>query len=170
MKVSTTMALTAYLTLQGSRQGNIPGSVIQKGHEGSILVHSFSCQIISPRDPASGLPTGTRQHTPLTILKEVDKSSPLLWSALVSNEALVNWQLKFWTAVSLPVPMQKLIYSIQLNNASIASMRDYMADNDDPNNARLPLLEQISFTYQKIEWVWTDGEITAVDDWETPVV
>ena len=161
--------ITAYLTLQGSRQGNIPGSVTQKGHEGSILVHSFSQQIISPRDPASGLPTGQRQHSPLTLLKEVDKSSPLLWNALVNNETLVNWQLKFYSAATVPAAMQKQIYTVQLTNASIASMRDYMTDNDDPNNARLPLLEQITFTYQKIEWVWTDGGITAQDDWESPV-
>ena len=161
--------INAYLTLQGSRQGNISGSVTQKGREGSILVHSFNNEIVSPRDPASGLPTGKRQHVPLTILKEVDKSSPLLWTALVNNETLVNWQLKFWSAISVPVPNQKQIYTIQLTNASIASMREYMADNDDPNNAKLPLLEQITFTYQKIEWIWTDGGITASDDWESPV-
>ena len=163
------MALNAYLTLQGSRQGNIPGSVIQKGREGSILVHSFSNEIISPRDPVSGLPTGQRQHLPLTILKEIDKSSPLLWSALVNNETLVSWQLKFWANVPGLTPTQKQIYTIQLTNASIASMREYMVDNDDPNSAKLPLLEQITFTYQKIEWVWTDGGITAGDDWESPV-
>jgi len=163
------MALNAYLTLQGKKQGNITGSVIQKGREGSILVHSFSNEIISPRDAASGLPTGKRQHQPLTIVKEVDKSSPQLWSALVNNETLVTWQLKFWSAAVAPVGVERQTYTIQLTNASIASMREYMPDNDDPNNAKLPLLEQISFTYQKIQWTWTDGGITASDDWETPL-
>lgn len=32
--------------------------------------------IISPRDAASGLPTGKRQHKPLTITKELDNMSP----------------------------------------------------------------------------------------------
>lgn len=34
--------------------------------------------IVSPRDAASGLPTGKRQHKPVTIVKELDKSTPLL--------------------------------------------------------------------------------------------
>jgi hypothetical protein len=36
-------------------------------------------EIVSPRDSASGLPTGKRQHKPLTITKELDRSSPLLF-------------------------------------------------------------------------------------------
>lgn len=34
--------------------------------------------VVSPRDAASGLPTGKRQHAPVTITKELDKSTPLL--------------------------------------------------------------------------------------------
>ncbi|MDQ8186872.1 type VI secretion system tube protein Hcp [Pelagicoccus sp. SDUM812002] len=33
--------------------------------------------LVSPRDAASGLATGKRQHKPITIVKQVDKSSPL---------------------------------------------------------------------------------------------
>jgi len=80
------MALNAYLTLKGQKQGNINGSVTQKGRENSILVHAFSQEVVSPRDPASGLATGKRQHKPLLIVKEIDKSSPLLWNALINNE------------------------------------------------------------------------------------
>jgi len=32
--------------------------------------------IVSPRDPASGLPTGKRQHGDIVITKEIDKGSP----------------------------------------------------------------------------------------------
>jgi len=28
----------------------------------------------------------------------------------------------------------------------------------------------VSFVYQKIIWTWTDGGITAEDDWESPAV
>jgi hypothetical protein len=35
-----------------------------------------AAEVVSPRDAASGLPTGKRQHKPLTITKEIDKSSP----------------------------------------------------------------------------------------------
>jgi type VI secretion system Hcp family effector len=35
-------------------------------------------EIVSPRDAASGLPIGKRQHRPVTITKTLDKSSPEL--------------------------------------------------------------------------------------------
>lgn len=162
------MALNAYLTLKGQKQGAFNGPVTQKGRENSILVHSFSNEIVSPRDPASGLPTGKRMHKPINILKEVDKTSPQLWTALVSNENLTTWELKFWSPSATGVEQQ--IYTIELTNASIASIREYMEDNEDPAKSKLPLLEEITFTYQKIEWTWLRGTtVSASDDWESPV-
>lgn len=38
----------------------------------------FNQAIVSPRDAASGLPTGKRQHKPFVFTKEYDKSSPQL--------------------------------------------------------------------------------------------
>jgi hypothetical protein len=38
-----------------------------------------SSDVIKPRDAASGLPTGKRQHKPFTITKRIDKSSPTLY-------------------------------------------------------------------------------------------
>jgi type VI secretion system secreted protein Hcp len=164
---------TAYLTLKGQKQGVINGGVTQKDHENSILVHSFSNEILSPRDPTSGLVTGKRQHNPITILKEIDKSSPLLWNALVTNENLVSWELQFWVAAPVPtggaVGVEKMIYKIDLTNANIASINEYMVDNTDATKTNLPLLEEITFTYQKIQWTWTDPATTATDDWSSPV-
>jgi len=163
------MALNAFLILKGQKQGEIHGSVTQKGRENSILVHSFSHEIVSPRDPASGLPTGRRQHKPLVILKEIDKSSPLLFAALVNNENLVTWELRFWEPGGAPAGVEKQTYTIKLTNANITSIRESMLDNEDPANAKLPLRQEISFTYQKIEWTWMEGGITAQDDWSSAV-
>src|ERR1700730_18050393 len=46
----THMALTLYLTLKGEKQGDIKGSVTQKGHEGTIAVVALDHGIQSPRD------------------------------------------------------------------------------------------------------------------------
>ncbi len=37
--------------------------------------------VVSPRDAASGLPTGKRMHKPFTITKELDKTSPVFVAA-----------------------------------------------------------------------------------------
>jgi len=85
-----------YLTLKGQKQGNIAGGVTQKGREGTIAVQYLQSKIVSPRDAASGLPTGKRQHEPLVFRKAIDKSTPKLLSAMVNNENLTNATFKFY--------------------------------------------------------------------------
>jgi hypothetical protein len=45
-----------------------------KGGQGTISLTSQ--EIVSPRDPQSGLPTGMRQHEPYTITDVTNPSSP----------------------------------------------------------------------------------------------
>jgi type VI secretion system secreted protein Hcp len=162
------MPVSAYLTLAGQKQGPFDGPVTEKGKEKSILVHGFDVGIISPRDSTTGLPSGKRQHEPVTILKDVDKTSPQLWTALVNNETLTTWVLRFWMVNAAGIAQQ--LYTVTLTNASVASVTESMLDNEEPANAGLPLQEEITFTYQKIQWTWNDGGITAQDDWESPAV
>jgi type VI secretion system secreted protein Hcp len=167
-----TMALNAYLTLKGQKQGDIRGGVTQKGREGSIVVHAVRHQVLSPRDAGSGQATGKRVHTPLVITKELDKSTPLLYRALVGNEIL-EWTLRFWRAeasgVGAGAGAERQNFTIKLTNATIASIDFRQADNQTAELAKLVEYEEVAFTYQKIEWTWTDGAITASDDWRTVV-
>jgi type VI secretion system secreted protein Hcp len=167
------MALNAYLKLKGQTQGDIKGSVTQKGREDSIMVIAVQHEVVSPRDAASGLPTGKRQHKPFVITKELDKSSPLLYNVLVNNENITEWELQFWT------PQIKAVsgagtevnhYKIKLTNASIAGIHFIMENNKHPDLMKFAEYEEVSFCYQKIEWTWVDGGITSTDDWESPVV
>ena len=153
-------ALNAYLTLKGQKTGQIQGSVTQKGREGRIMVVAVSHEIVSPRDAASGLPTGKRMHKPFVITKELDRSTPLLNRALVTNETLAEFELTVFAknlkGVDAPA------YTVKLTQASIAPIRLVEKDGQ--------LYEEVSVTYQKIEWTWIDGGITAMDDWEIGVV
>lgn len=162
------MALNAYLAVKGQKQGVIQGSVTQKGREGTILVHAYSHEVESQQDPQSRAPTGKRTHQPFVITKEVDRSSPLLWMAMITGENLASFDLKFWTASpasATGLSVEKQMYTITLSNANIAYIKEYMTDNDDPESVKLPLREEISFTYQKIQWTWVDGGITSGDNW-----
>ena len=126
---------------------------------------------MTPRDVASGLPTGKRQHKPLTITKELDKSTPLLYNILVNNENISEWKLEFWTPqqkAAAGVGTEVQHYTIELTNANICSIQQYMLNNKDPELMKYQTMEKVSFTYQKIVWTWVDGGITAMDDWETP--
>src|ERR1044071_9914900 len=125
------MALNAYLRLTGQKQGDIKGSVIQKTREDSIMVIAVSHEIISPRDPASGLPTGKRMHKPMVITKELDKSTPLLYNVLVNNENITEWQLQCWQPSSTGAEKQH--FAIKLTNANIASIAMRLPNNKHPD-------------------------------------
>ncbi len=161
------MALNAYLKLKGKKTGDIKGSVTQKGREDSIMVIGVNHEVISPRDAASGLPTGKRQHKPITITKEVDASSPHLYNLLVNNENITEWVLQFWTPS--PTGQEKQYYTIKLTNATISGIQMEMLNNKYPENMQHKERERVEFCYQKIAWTWVEGGIEAEDDWESPV-
>jgi type VI secretion system secreted protein Hcp len=165
------MALNCYLKLKGQKSGEIKGSVTQKGRENKIMVIAVSHEIVSPRDAASGLPTGKRMHKPFVITKELDKSSPILYQVLCTNENVSEWELQFWTPqlrATSGAGNEVQHYTVKLTNANIASIAFRMANNKHPDLMKFAEYEEIAFTYQKIEWTWTDGGITAGDDWEAP--
>jgi type VI secretion system secreted protein Hcp len=163
------MALNAYLSLTGQKQGAIKGSVTQKGREDKILVIAFSHDLIVPRDPASGLPSGRRMHKAAVITKEVDKSTPPLYTALVQNENITQWELQFWRiAPNTTIAGEQQHYTVKLTNANIASIAQRMLNTKDANLAKFETYEEIAFTYQRIEWKWVETGVTSVDDWSSP--
>lgn len=125
------MVLNAYLKLKGQKQGEIKGSVIQKGREGRIMVIAADHELLSPTDPASGLPSGKRVHKPFVITKEVDRSSPLLYSAFANNENITEWELQFWRAA--PTGVEQQHYTVKLTNARIAGINFHMPNNKNPD-------------------------------------
>lgn len=157
------------LRLRGQKSGDIRGSVTQKGREGTLPVVNVSHSIVSPRDPVSGLPTGQRMHKPFVVKLALDKASPLLFQILCTNENVTEVELKTWaplTRLAATVSPEVNIYTVKLTNANISSI-DESTEKDAAGVYHTFLT--VSFTYQKIEWTWTDGGITAEDDWEARV-
>lgn len=162
------MALNAYLACNGDIRGDILGSCTQAGREDRMEIYGWSHEVASPRDAASGLPTGKRQHKPFTITKAVDKASPLLMGALVDNENIGTWKLECWRPARSGKEEQN--FTVELFNANVASIRQEQLNNKYAENMPIEVREHVAFTYQKIIWTWMDGGIQAEDDWETPTV
>ena len=91
------MAMPIYLSINGAQQNDIKGETSRSGHKDELILTSFEHRIESPVDPATGLHTGRITHHPLKVSKEVDSSSPLLYSAMVNNEQL-EVTIKWWRA------------------------------------------------------------------------
>ena len=150
-------ALNAYLRMKGQKVGDIKGSVARKGRESSIEILSLNHEIVSPRDPASGLPTGKRQHKPFTFVMELGKATPAIQQAFLDNELLTSVELNVFGPDAKGA--ETLTYTVKLTNASISAIRLLPGPNDK-------VVQEVSLTYQKIEWIWRDGNVTASDDWE----
>ena len=88
------MAIPAYLWLKDDGGANITGSVDVQHREGSIEVLSFGHGLHIPTDGNTGKLTGTRIHSPLTIEKEFDSSSPYLYRAVATGQTLKSAEIK----------------------------------------------------------------------------
>jgi type VI secretion system secreted protein Hcp len=159
VEINNSMTINAYLNLTGSVLGKIEGSVSTPGHQGSIRVLEYRHELVSPHDPGSNMPTGRRQHAPLIVLKEIDRSSPLLKSCLVANEDISNWNLGLWRAG--PGGREVRYHSIELTHARVVSVRSEFVDARE--------IEHVAFTYKSIRWTIAEGGISAEDSWIAPV-
>ena len=140
------------MTVEATKQGVFPG-----GKGGAIPGLGFSYGVKSPRDAASGQATGKRQHGPVVFTKRVGTASPQLFQALANNESLKS--------VVVNLPVEEGGYTVKLTNASISEIKQYT----DVVNGQATVLEDVSFTFQRIEVQDAATRSMAVDDWHAPI-
>lgn len=160
------METMAYLTAKGQRQGAIAGNVTEKGREGTIALFAVSYEVAIPYDPQSGHASGKRQHKPVMIAKAIDQATPKLLQALVTNETLTTVKIEFWRrAPETAGPY----FVVALTNALLVDGKLASSGGAEASElARFDEYEEFQMTYQKIEWTWVQGGVTAQDDWSAP--
>jgi len=161
------MPLPIHLTIEGKNQGAIEGSCDMEGRENSILVYAMDHGVHIPRDPQSGQPSGKRIHGPLTIVKEVDKSSPKLYQALCTGENLNPVVLK-WYRIDPSVGQEEHYFTTELHDAIVVEMKPYFPIAFVKDNEPYRHMEELRFTYKKIIWTWEADGIASEDSWAVP--
>ncbi len=141
------MSLPAHMEIKGDSQGKIEGSCEMEGREGTIFIRHAQHAVIVP----SSADGGKRVHEPLTITKDMDKSSPKLNQALVNEEKL-DIILKWYRINS--VGHEEHYFTHTLKKAIIESINLDME------------IEHIAFTYERIIWRWEPDGIETEDSWE----
>lgn len=146
------------MTVKGQKQGLFKGdNPAAKGGANLINVFGYQYSVISPRDPASGLPTGQRQHHPVVITHELDAASPQFFTAIATNENLVTVVINFFKSQTNGTEVN--FYRVTLTNANISEFRQHTSGNS--------VLEDISFTFQKIQQADLVAGTAASDDWSS---
>jgi type VI secretion system secreted protein Hcp len=124
----------------------------------SFPVLALSHEIVSPRDTASGLPTGKRRHKPFTFTHLIDKATPVLFSALIKGEPLSVEVTSFqrtgqrWTAFR----------TVRLDNAFVAAVGPWRSTSGDADDRPI---EEVAFYYNRIAFHYSQSGTTVEDLW-----
>lgn len=156
------MPIPAYLWLKDDGGADIKGSVDVKDREGSIEVIGLSHGLNLPVDSASGKSTGTRQHSPMMIEKEIDSSSPYFNRAVATGQVLKSAEFRFYRINYSG--QEECYYKILLENVKVTSVNTSIP-NTKLSSTQINHVEQISLNYEKITWHYMDGNVQFSDSW-----
>ena len=144
-----------FLELSTSSQGTIPGSVTQSGFEDKIGVF-HTHHLVETQANTSSRARGRGKHEPLTIVKDIDKATVLLYNAWSRNERVDTFKLEYYRSTSQGT--LDLYYTVELEQARITSIEQILVQND------LGLVverEVVKFAYQSIVWTFANPNLTA---------
>jgi type VI secretion system secreted protein Hcp len=159
------MAETVHLYLKANGR-DVAGESTQTslGRENSIECVFYRQSVVTAREAGSGMATGRRQYEPLVIRKRIDKSSPVLFKALVENQK-IDAEFKFFRPNPSGDGTTEQFYSVEIKDGRIASMSQYVNDVIVPATATDPALEEVTFVFHTIAWHYTQGGVTHEDSW-----
>ncbi len=167
------MPLQMYMTIEGTTQGVMSqgasgpesiGALNQDSHKDQITVIELDGKVFIPTDPQSGQPTGSRVHEAMKITKMFDKSSPMLYQALATNESLKKVELLAYRTAASGV--KEHYYTITLEKATITQIRSWMPNTKDDLMKGYTHHEDIYISYKAISWTHEVAGTSGSDDWE----
>lgn len=168
------MPMISYLTIEGATQGPISQGAgtfdsitndWQTGHEDEIMVEAFDHAIITPRDPQSGNPTGTRIHQPFKFTCTLNKAVPLLYNAMVKGELLTTVELKWYRTQASE---QVHFFTTALEEALIVEIVCKKPHVKAPDTQDFTQLVEVSMSYRMITWEHVVAGTSGSDDWRAP--
>lgn len=154
------MAIPGNMWIYDDGGALIRGGCDVQDREFSIEFKGFHHNLSTPTDNLTGKPTGKRIHSPLLIVKEFDYSSPYLYKAVATGQALQKAECKFYKINDAGQEVE--YFNIALEGVRIVSVSPSMASPDDTNNNHL---ETVEMRYEKITWKHCDGNIIFTDAW-----
>jgi len=151
--------MNKFLKLEGLQQGLIKGSVTQPGKEGLISVLYFSHEITDPVVQPSSTPfhvSGGFVFGTFSIIKMIDRSTPLLYKVLWSAEKMKTFNLAFYAKTPTGQEVQQ--FTIDLVDAQVSNINQAKQNsNSTPDLMKFAEFEEVQFIYQSVKWSWIEG-------------
>ena len=123
---------------------------------GDVNADSRPDTITSPRDSASGLPTGKRQHKPMTITKPLDRGSVTVTGSMSGCTVGAAYP----DAVLQTAAARYEFKEVFITSCAMPSM-------SGSSSGGVPM-ESISFNYDKIQIVPVQDSKEVKDEWKAP--
>jgi type VI secretion system secreted protein Hcp len=142
---------------------DIPGSCEIENRTDHMEVFGFDHQVYMPVDDRTGLPTGVRVHKQIELIKKYDKGTPELYKALCNGKVLPTATIH-WYKIN-PEGVEEEYFTHTLTNARITEISLHMPDVYDLAKEKYEHMEKVCIRYEKIEWLFVDGNITHEDSW-----
>jgi len=162
------MAQTVHLNLKLEKQGSVRGESSQDslGRKDTIECIYYEHAVTTAREANTNVLTGRRQHAPILIRKQIDKSSPVLMQGLTTNERVTEGVFRFYRPSPAGDGSTEQFYTVTIKNANIASVKQVSPDTKDRSEVHAAPLEEVTFVFQDIEWRHETGKTSAADSWK----
>jgi len=133
------------------------------GREGSIEVLSLTHGLHMPSDGHSGKLMGTRVHRPLTIEKEIDRSSPYLYRAVATGLPLQQAMLRWYRVNEAGNEVE--YFNMTMKNVKVVAVSPVVPNIKTRLSEATNHNETVDLRYEEITWTYLDGNISFRDAW-----
>ena len=161
------MAIPGNMWIYDDGGALIKGGCDVKEREYSIEFKGFHHNLSIPTDNGTGKPTGTRQHSPMMIVKEFDYSSPYLYKAVASGQNLKSAEIRWYKINDAGQEVE--YFSMMMENVTVISIGPVMYDVKSQYGEKRNHLDVVELMYEKITWRYADGNIIHSDSWKERV-
>jgi type VI secretion system secreted protein Hcp len=151
------MNTTYFLTVKGSKQGDLVGEGGPKANARGIPILGYTLGVAVPHSAGSGQATGKRVYEPVGVYKIAGPATPQLFQALVTGELLPKVTISTYTTGN--TGKESLYFTITLTNAFITGLEHEPGEEVDRRE-----LEEIEFSFEKIELANLASGASAQDD------
>ncbi len=160
------MAETVHLFLKANGT-DIQGESTQTslGRENTIECLSWEETVSTTREGGSAIATGRRAHGPIIFRKRIDKSTPLLMKALSENTAL-EAKFQFFRPNPAGDGTTEQFYTVELKEARISSIKQWVVDSLQPAAEAIPPLEEIQMVFGHVFWTYNATGVQHEDSWK----
>lgn len=107
----------------------------------------------TPSGGGGGAGSGKAEFGPIVITKTVDRATPKLFVACATGVHFPQVQVD-WVRSSPRGGSDEVYFTVLLQDVQITSVRSVLPNQNDPNSETPGPVEQVSFSFGKIQWTY----------------